>query len=143
MENKDKYLINIAKLASTAKEHKWALEYDADVDSLYWSKPEISKNAQLIKLSEDFALYVTPEGAIEGIFIEYAKNNFVEHNEDFKPLFENLEKVEGNHFALPQEKQEELSGLLESMANKVSAETMSNVLENNISIKQALKTVAA
>ena len=42
MENKDKYIINIAKLAETARENKWAFEYDADVDSLYWTKPVIS-----------------------------------------------------------------------------------------------------
>jgi hypothetical protein len=142
MENKDPYIINIAKLATTAKENKWAFEYDADVDSLYWSKPDISKNARLMKLSEDFALYVTPEGTIEGIFIEYAKNNFVEHNEDYKPLLDNLEKIGDNRFVLSKEKQEEFSGLLESMANKVTAETLSNVLENDLSIKQVFRTAA-
>jgi uncharacterized protein YuzE len=130
-------------LADIAKNNKWQIEYDSDVDSLYWSKPRISKKTQLMKLSEDFALYVAPNGNIEGIFIEYAKNNFVEHNEDFRPIFENLEKIDENRFTLSKEKQKEFSGLLESMANKISSKTLSNVLENNLSIKHAFQAVPA
>lgn len=143
MENRDKYLINIANLAEIAKNNKWEIEYDSDSDSFYWTKPQISQKAQLMKLSEDFALYVTPEGNIEGIFIEYAKNNFVKHNEDFMPLFEGLEETDENRFTLSQKKQKEFGGLLEFMATKISAETISNVLENNLSIKQAFRAATA
>ena len=139
MENPNKYLINISKLAEVARDNKWAIEYDADVDSFYWTKPEISKHAQLMKLSDDFALYVTPEGNIEGVFIEYAKNNFMEHNKDFKPILENMKEIDDNRFVLTKDTAKKLSGLLESMANKITAETLSNVLENNLSIKQAFQ----
>ena len=143
MENRDKYLINIANLADIARNNKWEIEYDSDIDSFYWSKPQISKQAQLMKLSSDFALYVTPSGNIEGVFIEYAKNNFVEHNEKFEPLFDNLERVDENKFTLSSEKQEKFSGLLESMANMISSETLSNVLKNGLSIKQAFQVSVA
>ena len=139
MDNPNKYLINISKLAETAKDNKWAIEYDADVDSFYWTKPKISTQARLMKLSDDFALYVTPEGNIEGVFIEYAKNNFMEHNKDFKPLMDNLKEIDENRFVLTKDKQKEFSGLLESMANKITAATISNLLENNLSIKQAFQ----
>ena len=139
MENPNKYLINISKLAETARNNKWAIEYDADVDSFYWTKPEISKQAQLMKLSDDFALYVTPEGNIEGVFIEYAKNNFMEHNKDFKPILENMKEIDGNRFVLTKDNAKKFSGLLESMANKIAVETTSSVLENNLSINQAFQ----
>ncbi|GEM_PF-1009111 len=124
MENSNKYLINISKLAETAKNNNWAIEYDADVDSFYWTKPEISKNAQLMKLSDDFALYVTPEGNIEGVFIKYAKNNFMEHNKGFKPILENMKEVDDNRFVLTKSNEKKLSGLLESMANKITADNI-------------------
>ncbi len=139
MENSNKYLINISKLAETAKNSKWAIEYDADVDSFYWTKPEISKQARLMKLSDDIALYVTPEGNVEGVFIEYAKNNFMEHNKDFKPILENMKEINDNRFVLTKDSLKKFSGLLDSMANKITAQTLESVLENNLAINQAFQ----
>ena len=34
MENRNKYLVNIANLADIAKNNKWQIEYDSDVDSI-------------------------------------------------------------------------------------------------------------
>lgn len=137
MEREHEYLVNIKNLADTAKRDNWVVEYDADVDSFYWTRPEISQSAQLTKLSDDFALYLTPEGQVEGLFIEYAKYNFVEHNKDFKPLFDKLELIDENRYTLPKEEERNLKDLLSSMAHKIAAETLFKVAEKNIRIEQA------
>ena len=136
MENSNKnLLININRLANTAKEQKWAVEYDADLDSLYWTKPVISPFAKLTKLSDESALYITPEGNIEGLFIEYAKNNFISHNNTLKPIFDSLTKsIDGNKFTIPVDKEKKVEGLLSLMADKVANESVAEILESNLEL---------
>jgi hypothetical protein len=137
MQESNKYLVNIKNLADTAKQDNWAIEYDADVDSFYWTKPDISRDARLTKLSDDFALYLTPDGHVEGLFIEYAKHNFMAHNADYKPLFDNLTTVDDNRFTMPKEQEGKLKDLLSSMAHKVAAETLFSVANRHLSIEKA------
>ena len=63
--------INISKIFELAQKEKWAVEYDSSLDSFYWTKPRISKDAKLKKFLDDFSLYITSQGRIEGVFIEY------------------------------------------------------------------------
>jgi hypothetical protein len=80
------------------------VEYDSDLDTLYWSKPIISEGAITTQFLEDFSLYVTNKGLIEGLFIEYAKYNFVSHNKEYAPLFKQLEKVSPGQYIIPAKK---------------------------------------
>ncbi len=137
MQESNKYLVNIKNLAETAKQDNWAIEYDADVDSFYWIRPDISSDARLMKLSDDFALYLAPDGRVQGLFIEYAKHNFMAHNKDYEPLLDNLTSVDDNRFTLPKEQEGKLKDLLSSMANKVAAETLFSLADRNISIEKA------
>ena len=135
----NQHLLNIVNLAESAKRDKWTVDYDADLDSLYWTRPKLSAEVQLTKLSDDSALYLTPEGEVEGMLIEYAKNNFVEHNLDFKPIFEHLTKhIDASRFTLPDDDAQRLTGLLELMADKVANENAAKVLERNIRLDQVI-----
>lgn len=137
MEKQDKHLLeSIANLATTAKVDGWKVEYDADLDSFYWTRPVISLTAKLTKLSDDFALYMTPDGNIEGIFIEYAKNNFIVHNESLRPVFDGLEKIDDDKYTLSEDNQNKLGGLLDLMAEKVANNAVSEVLKNDIRLEQ-------
>jgi hypothetical protein len=137
MANENKHLlINIAKLADIAKKDQWVVEYDNELDSFYWTKPSISKDAQLTRFSDEFALYVTPKGNIEGLFIEYAQNNFVTHHQTFKPLFENLIENAKSNLSFLNTKDSKIRDLLECMAGMVANDTLAEVLEKDISLKQ-------
>lgn len=74
---------------------------------------------------------------MQGLFIEYAKHNFMAHNKDYEPLFDNLTTVDDNRFTLPKEREGKLKDLLSSMANKVVIETLFSVADKNISIEKA------
>lgn len=119
-------MINITDIFNIAKRDNWVVEYNPDLDSLYWSKPKISPNTQLKKFLEDFSLYITDKGLIEGLFIEYAKGNFMSHNEEYKELINNMIKVDGVYI-LPKENAKSVEPLLKSMANMVGNETFDAV----------------
>ncbi|HEY9583402.1 MAG TPA: hypothetical protein VJI66_00340 [Candidatus Paceibacterota bacterium] len=71
------------------------MEYDPELDYLYWSKPKISRTAQLKKFLEDFSIHVTEKGLIEGLFIEYARGNFISHNKEYKTLIDKMIPKDG------------------------------------------------
>lgn len=126
---------NIAKLAQTAEREKWVVQYDSELDSFYWTRPKISANAKLTKFLEDFALYVNPAGNIEGLFIEYARNNFVNHNEVFEPLFASItEKIEDNIMTIPKKKQSMVKDYLGLIADKIAAETAIGFEDKNLNL---------
>jgi len=116
--------INIANIFKKAKEDKWVVEYDSDLDSFYWMKPKLSKNSKLKKFLEDFSLYVSQKGEIEGLFIEYAKYNFLSHNPDYGRIFDVMENSEGDTYILKQEDEKSVDSLLKNMADKVGNETL-------------------
>ena len=123
------------KLHETAERDGWVVEYDTDLDHFYWTRPQLSSTARLAKLSDEFALYMTPEGSVEGMFIEYAKNNFMEHYQQFKPIFDNLtKKLDGHIYTLSKEKLLACKSLLGSMAEKAANDSMAQVLENRIQL---------
>lgn len=119
-------MIKITDIFNIAKRDKWVMEYNPDLDSLYWSKPKISPTAQLKKFLEDFSLYITDKGLIEGLFIEYAKGNFISHNEEFKTLIDKMVESDGV-YVLPQAETKSVEPLLKSMANMIGNEAFEAV----------------
>ncbi|MCR4334771.1 MAG: hypothetical protein NUV47_03550 [Patescibacteria group bacterium] len=119
-------MINITDIFNIAKRDKWVMEYNPDLDSLYWSKPKISPSTQLKKFLQDFSLYITEQGLIEGLFIEYAKGNFISHNTEYAELINKMVKV-NDIYVLPQNKVKGVEPLLKSMANMVGNETFDAV----------------
>ena len=119
-------MIKITNIFNIAKKDKWVMEYDPELDSLYWSKPKISPSAQLKKFLEDFSIYITDKGLIEGLFIEYAKGNFISHNTEYRKLINKMKKVDGVYI-LPKNEEKNVEPLLKSMANMIGNETFEDV----------------
>ena len=77
---KSPFIALIENLNSIAKEGNWKIVYDKFSDALYWSKATISLDSKLKKFSRETSLYVTSNGTIEGLMIQYFKNNFLTQN---------------------------------------------------------------
>ena len=110
-----------------AQKEKWVIEYDASLDSFYWTRAQISKDAKLKKFLDDFSLYMNSLGQIEGVFIEYAKYNFAAHNCEFEALFDKLNKISDQKYFLGPSDQGEVKSILRNMADKIGNETLEAV----------------
>lgn len=88
--DKSKILAQLKDLQSAANE--WTLEYDADVDQLFFGVKKIPKGYFLFQLNDEINLFVNKKSNIQGMFIEYFQNNFLEHNQELKPVLHSLEK---------------------------------------------------
>ncbi len=71
----------------------WALEYDVDVDQLFYGVKKIPKGYFLFQLNDEINLFVNKNSSIRGMFVEYFGNNYLEHNKELKPV---LQVFEGN-----------------------------------------------
>tara|TARA_Y100000310_G_scaffold248799_1_gene254749 strand:+ start:1279 stop:1683 length:405 start_codon:yes stop_codon:yes gene_type:complete len=69
----------------------WIPQYDVDTDSLAIIPSRLSKDARIRYIDNELAFYIRANGDIEGIFIEYFKNNFIKHHKDAK--FKKFNKV--------------------------------------------------
>lgn len=124
MEGSKDISLSISKIFDMAQREKWVVEYDASLDSFYWTKPQISKDAKLKKFLDDFSLYINSQGQVEGVFIEYAKYNFATHNDSFEVLFKKLEKVDDDRYILPASEDKEAQSILRNMADRIGNETL-------------------
>ena len=52
---------------------KWVVEYDEELDTLYISRPIIPKDATLYGINDGYDCYITKEGKVVGVIIEYFK----------------------------------------------------------------------
>ena len=94
---------------------------------------------KLKQFLDDFSLYITPSGKIEGLFIEYALFNFNAHNDGFKPLFKAMtRKVDGRIYTLQKGREKEVRYLLDNIADKVAKETL-QIVADGFKIEQVLK----
>src|SRR3989344_8817985 len=131
---KNKFLSLIANISETAKNDNWQAQYDSDLDCFYWTKLNISKNSTLKQFLDDFSLYINNKGAIEGLVIEYAKYNFLDHHKEFEPLFGAMtKKLDDTIFTIPKSKEGEIQHYLENIADKVAKETLDAISSNKLS----------
>lgn len=121
--------LSIANIFKLAKSNKWIVEYDDELDHLYWIKPKISKTAKLKKFLDDFSLYIMPSGDIQGMFIEYAKYNFIAHNKEYGELLKKMRKTGDDNYVLPTKNEKGAEHLLKCMANQISNETLEAIGE--------------
>lgn len=137
---KSKFLSLISKLFATAKKDNWKPSYNKEVDSFYWTKPKISNTARLVQFIDEFSLYVTPSGKIEGLTMEYARFNFMSHHKEFRPLFNAMtSKGKTKTYTIPKNKKSKVEHLLENMADKVARDTLELIADNKINIEDLLK----
>lgn len=76
----------IDSLSTVATLDRWEPLYDKRTDYFYWKKPKLSRDVRMVKVSHETHLYVTPKGTVEGVFVEYLKNNFVGHNAEYRHM---------------------------------------------------------
>jgi ketosteroid isomerase-like protein len=106
-------------LSDFALKNKWIPHYDSDTDSLVLHNPNLSSNARKKYFNDELAFYITNDGKIEGVFVEYFKSNFLSHHQEYKGALKSLkqlQKAEENDglIALQKGDLKKLAALLES-----------------------------
>lgn len=76
----------VSVLPQTAKKEGWVFRYDPESDELSITVPHLSDDARIRYVNDEIALYFS-KGKIQGVFIEYFRKNFIEHQpNDLKKL---------------------------------------------------------
>ena len=115
----------------------WIPTYNKELDYFAWTKPVLSKDSRLVKISHDVLLHFTKKGAVEGLDLEYLKGNFIEHNPDFKDFPELFtEKADKSIFTIPKEKQGTTEGTFRSFMDKVRTDIYEDTLNDRQSIDE-------
>jgi len=89
--DKDKILKQLTALSKIIESDKWKLEYDPELDELFFGKEVMPKGSFLFSINDELNLFVTAGSKVNGIFVEYFAHNFIEHNKKLKPVLEALE----------------------------------------------------
>lgn len=105
---KSKIITLIDHIADIAKREKWTKAYDKELDYFCWTNQKESRNARLVKISNEVLIYFNLKGFIKGIGVEYLRNNFIEHNPKYKDLPKLFtQKVDEGIFVVPENKEKE------------------------------------
>jgi len=131
---KNDFLNLIDNLSATAKKGRWEFFYDKLADSLYWSKNKVSPETRLKKLSRETSLYMNPSGAVEGLMIQYFRNNFLAHNENLAKtsILKSIDKTENGEQISFGSKKDELEALF---SESVKSDILKDALEANYTLK--------
>lgn len=133
----------IENLIGIAEKNEWIKTYNKQLDYFCWTKPSISKNIHLIKVSKEVLLYLNPKGLIEGMGVEYFNNNFIKHNPAHKDLpgfF--TEKIDEVNFAIPKKKEKEMTNEFDIFIKDLTNDIYKENFENNRTAEDLEKLVA-
>lgn len=119
--NKNKILRQLLNLDAVIKASGWRFEYDPDVDELFFGEKVMPKGSFLFSVDDEINLFLTPDSKVNGIFIEYFANNFIEHNKKLKPA---LDALQNTRTKIDKEKQELAT---EALEEKLLREASSSV----------------
>jgi len=128
---KNKFIATIDRISEIASKEKWEKAYDKKLDYFCWTNTKEAKSARLVKVSNEIFLYFNSKGLVKGIGIEYLKNNFIEHNPEYKDLTKLFtEKVDGGIFIIPknEEKKSEnkFVGFVEDIIKEIKIDSWEN-----------------
>lgn len=135
----------VDQLSSLATLDRWVPLYDRRLDYFYWKKKKLSKDVRLVKVSHETHLYLNSGGNIEGVFVEYLKNNFAEHNSDYKKMVRIFDKkIDSNEYTISNKNRETVF-LFDKFAESLKSDIYRDatvdkyrVDEINLAISQAL-----
>lgn len=65
---------------NVVRDNDWISRYDTDTDAFSVTVKKLPNDARLKYFGDEFAFYLTKNGQVKGIFIEYFKKNFIRHN---------------------------------------------------------------
>lgn len=86
----------VSVLPETAKKEGWVFRYDPESDEVSITVPNLSDDARIRYVNDEIALYFS-KGKIQGVFIEYFRKNFIEHQpNDLKTLAKEISHTSGD-----------------------------------------------
>ena len=88
--DRGKILKQLTDLRKITSFNDWKLEYDNELDALFFGKTKMPRNSFLFNINDELNLFLTPNSTVSGIFIEYFGHNYVEHNKKLKPTFQTI-----------------------------------------------------
>ena len=84
--DKQKILKQIEELNAIAKINDWVFDYDDSLDELVFGKSDMPRDSFLYNVNDEINLFLTPDSTVNGMHIEYFQANFLEHNQELKPV---------------------------------------------------------
>ncbi len=140
--NKDTFFNLIGNLGSLAKQGKWQFLYDKTADSLYWSKKEITSDSKLKKLSKEVSFYINANGNVDGLIIQYFRNNFLAHNENLAKtsIMKSINKAEEKPFSLGTKTQN--TDAVFGFSESIRSDILRDALEAKYTLKDLEKIFA-
>lgn len=89
--DRKKILSQVERLAELAEKNDWKYEYDSELDQLIYGKDYMPRDSFLFNVNDEINLFLSPDSSVNGIYIEYFKANFLEHNKELKPVLDAIE----------------------------------------------------
>ena len=130
---KTRFITNLNNLFKIARKDKWTPVYNRRLDFFSWTKPTLSKESHLVKVSHDVFLYFNSKGLVEGLAIEYLTSNFIEHNPSYKDLPKIFTKeIDEKIFTVPKKEEKQMEDKFEMLTETLKA----NIYEDSLINKQ-------
>ena len=114
--DKNKILKQLTALSKIIESDRWKLEYDSELDELFFGKEVMPKGSFLFSINDELNLFVTASSKVNGIFVEYFAHNYIEHNKKLKPVLEALENGKKKNKEKQELAKEALEGTLLTQA---------------------------
>ncbi len=71
----------IDSIPRKALEENWVRSYDKELDFFTWTKKDLDEESTMVKVSNHTFLYISSNIELEGVALEYAKSNFIQHSD--------------------------------------------------------------
>jgi hypothetical protein len=123
------------KISTVATLDKWPnVFYDTQLDSLVWKKNELSKDCKMVKVSHEVYFYINSKKQIEGVMVEYFKNNFTKHNAEFKDIVKILDKRNDDKKYTISRKNEKNENFFSRLINGLKCDIYKDAIEDKNTI---------
>lgn len=133
----------IDKLSTVATLDKWKAIYDKESDIFYWQKSKLSKDARLVKVSHDVSLFLTPNRVIEGLSVEYLKDNFTKHYTEYRGMTKYFDKkVTGKQYTISK-KTKDIDHYFDKFAETLKADIYSDAIREKKCVADLNFTISA
>lgn len=121
--DKDKIISQLSELPKIARRDDWKFDYDSELDELVFGKKIIPKGYFLFNVNNEINLFLNQNSKVSGIFIEYFKNNYLEHNKEYKNIFKNTESDK----TLEKKDKDENQLIKKGLENKLALEAIESL----------------
>lgn len=88
----NRILDQLKSLPAIAKDNDWVFRIN-DLDQAIYSSERVPSGSFLWSYDDEKYLYIDENSNVNGFFIEYFSNNFLEHEEKYKPILKELKRT--------------------------------------------------